>query len=195
MIFYCIGSKERGDMTMMNRIRSRFGFTVCLLVLLIVALAVPASAANYKKLYGTTKDRLRLRESASSNATTIDNLAKDRCVYIIQSKDSGGITWIEVKYRTHEGGTETGWVAQTDGRTTFVTVLSTSQAKNYTTFQMEICRVNRLVCGPQKSVPQRSLPALLPRTVLPPAVLPVLLRITLRWHRVSSRTWEFMPVR
>jgi peptidoglycan hydrolase-like protein with peptidoglycan-binding domain len=129
MIFYCIGSKERGDMTMMNRIRSRFGFTVCLLVLLIVALAVPASAANYKKLYGTTKDRLRLRESASSNATTIDNLAKDRCVYIIQSKDSGGITWIEVKYRTHEGGTETGWVAQTDGKTTFVTVLSTSQAK------------------------------------------------------------------
>ena len=114
---------------MMNRIRSRFGFTVCLLVLLIVALAVPASAANYKKLYGTTKDRLRLRESASSNATTIDNLAKDRCVYIIQSKDSGGITWIEVKYRTHEGGTETGWVAQTDGKTTFVTVLSTSQAK------------------------------------------------------------------
>lgn len=129
MISYCIGSKERGDMTMMNRIRSRFGFTVCLLVLLIVALAVPASAANYSKLYGTTTDRLRLRESASSNATTIDNLAKDRCVYIIQSKDSGGITWIEVKYRTHEGGTETGWVAQTDGKTTFVKVLSVSQAK------------------------------------------------------------------
>ena len=115
---------------MMNRIRRHFGFTVMLCILLSIAFAVPAFAANYSRMYGTTMDRIRVRESASSSATTIDNLVKDRCVYIIQSKESGGVTWIEVRYRSHEGGTETGWVAQNDGKTTYVKVLSATQAKN-----------------------------------------------------------------
>ena len=117
-------------MTMTNKVRINFGLTAILCVLLVLCIAVPASAATYSKVYGTTQDRIRVRESASSSANTIDNLVKNRCVYIVQSKVSSGVTWVEVTYRTHEGGTGSGWVAQNDGKNTFVKVLSATQAKS-----------------------------------------------------------------
>ena len=117
-------------MTMTNKVRINFGLTSILCVLLVLCIAVPASAATYSKVYGTTQDRIRVRESASSSANTIDNLVKNRCVYIVQSKVSSGVTWVEVTYRTHEGGTGSGWVAQNDGKNTFVKVLSATQAKS-----------------------------------------------------------------
>ena len=51
-------------------------------------------------------------------------------MYILQSKEKNGVTWIEVNYNGHEGSKLTGWVAQTDGKETYVRVLSTTQAKS-----------------------------------------------------------------
>ena len=70
-----------------------------------------------------------MRESASTNATIIDNIVKDACVYITSSKTSGSNTFVQVKYRASDGSTATGWVCQTDGRNTYVKVLSADQAK------------------------------------------------------------------
>ena len=122
--------RKRGYIMMKSRTRRNVAFTMLLCVLLSVAFAVPAFAATYSKVYGTTKDRIRVRDAASSSATTIDNIVKDRCVYILQSKESNGVTWIQVNYIGHEGTKLTGWVAQTDGRETYVRVLSATQAKS-----------------------------------------------------------------
>ena len=93
--------------------------------------AVPvASAASYSKVYGQTQDKVRVRESASTNATIIDNIVKDACIYITSSKTSGSNTFVQVKYRASDGSTATGWVCQSDGRNTYVKVLSTDQAKS-----------------------------------------------------------------
>ena len=100
------------------------------LCLLVMVFAIPtASAANYSKVYGQTQDRVRVRESASTNATIIDNIVKDACVYVTSSKTSGSNTFIQVKYRSSDGTIETGWVCQNDGKTTYVKILSTDQTK------------------------------------------------------------------
>ena len=98
---------------------------------LVMVFAVPvASAASYSKVYGQTQDKVRVRESASTNATIIDNIVKDACIYITSSKTSGSNTFVQVKYRASDGSTATGWVCQSDGRNTYVKVLSTDQAKS-----------------------------------------------------------------
>ena len=100
------------------------------LCLLVMVFAIPsASAANYSKVYGQTQDRVRVREAASTNATIIDNIVKDACVYITSSKTSGNNTFIQVKYRSSDGTIETGWICQNDGKTTYVKILSTDQTK------------------------------------------------------------------
>ena len=113
----------------MNRIRSKRIIAVILCVIAVFASSV-ALAATYKNVYGVTKERMVVHESYGTSSTSFDNVVKDRCVFILQSKDSGGNTWVEIKYRNAEGGLTTGWVCQSDGDETFVKVLSNSEAKN-----------------------------------------------------------------
>lgn len=122
---------ERGDIIMTNgRINKRSALLAILCVLVMVFAVPVANAASYSKVYGQTQDKVRVRESASTNATIIDNIVKDACIYITSSKVSGSNTFVQVKYRASDGSTATGWVCQSDGRNTYVKVLSTDQAKS-----------------------------------------------------------------
>ena len=113
-----------------GRINKRAALLAILCVLVMVFAVPVASAASYSKVYGQTQDKVRVRESASTNATIIDNIVKDACIYITSSKTSGSNTFVQVKYRASDGSTATGWVCQSDGRNTYVKVLSTDQAKS-----------------------------------------------------------------
>ena len=113
-----------------GRINKRSALLAILCVLVMVFAVPVASAASYSKVYGQTQDKVRVRENASTNATIIDNIVKDACIYITSSKTSGSNTFVQVKYRASDGSTATGWVCQSDGRNTYVKVLSTDQAKS-----------------------------------------------------------------
>lgn len=113
-----------------GRINKRFALLAILCVLAMVFAVPVASAAGYSKVYGQTQDKIRVRESASTNATIIDNIVKDACVYITSSKVSGSNTFVQVKYRASDGSTETGWVCQSDSKNTYVKILSAEQAKS-----------------------------------------------------------------
>lgn len=113
-----------------GRINKRFALLAILCVLAMVFAVPVASAAGYSKVYGQTQDKIRVRESASTNATIIDNIVKDACVYITSSKVSGSNTFVQVKYRASDGSTETGWVCQSDSKDTYVKILSAEQAKS-----------------------------------------------------------------
>lgn len=113
-----------------GRINKRSALLAILCVLVMVFAVPVANAASYSKVYGQTQDKVRVRESASTNATIIDNIVKDACIYITSSKASGSNTFVQVKYRASDGSTATGWVCQSDGRNTYVKVLSTDQAKS-----------------------------------------------------------------
>ena len=114
---------------MKNSVIKRIAMLV-LLCALVTVLAVPvASAASYSKVYGQTTDRLRVRASASTNATVIDNIVKNACVYVLTSKVSGSSTFIQVRYRALDGDVETGWLCQNDGNTSYVKILSATQAE------------------------------------------------------------------
>lgn len=113
-----------------GRINKRSALLAILCVLVMVFAVPVASAASYSKVYGQTQDKVRVRENASTNATIIDNIVKDACIYITSSKASGSNTFVQVKYRASDGSTATGWVCQSDGRNTYVKVLSTDQAKS-----------------------------------------------------------------
>ena len=110
---------KEGIVTMSNRITKRFA-TLAILCVLIMALAAPALAASYSKVYGQTQDRIRVRASASSNATIIDNIVKDACVYVTDSKGSGSSTYLKVNYRNSDGDISSGWVRMKDGNETYV---------------------------------------------------------------------------
>lgn len=113
-----------------GRINKRSALLAILCVLVMVFAVPVASAASYSKVYGQTQDKVRVRENASTNATIIDNIVKDACIYITSSKTSGSNTFVQVKYRASDGSTATGWVCQSDGRNTYVKVLSADQAKS-----------------------------------------------------------------
>lgn len=113
-----------------GRINKRSALLAILCVLVMVFAVPVANAASYSKVYGQTQDKVRVRENASTNATIIDNIVKDACIYITSSKTSGSNTFVQVKYRASDGSTATGWVCQSDGRNTYVKVLSTDQAKS-----------------------------------------------------------------
>lgn len=108
---------------------------LAILCVLITALAAPAFAASYSKVYGQTQDRVRVRASASSSATVIDNIVKGACVYVTDTKTSGGSTFVKVNYRNSDGNVDSGWVCQNNGKETYVKILSTAQAKS--TFSVE----------------------------------------------------------
>jgi len=115
---------------MKNRITKCIAL-IAVLCALAMTFAVPlASAASYSKVYGQTQDKLRLRESASTNAAVIDNIIKGACVYVTSSKESGGMTFVKVNYRSEDGDVESGWLCQNDGRDTYVKILSAAQAQD-----------------------------------------------------------------
>jgi len=114
---------------MKNRITKRFAM-MAILCVLIMALAAPALAASYSKVYGQTQDRIRVRASASSSATIIDNLVKNACVYVTSSKTVSGATYLKVNYRNSDGDISSGWVRMQDGSETYVKILSGEQAQN-----------------------------------------------------------------
>ena len=120
---------KEGIVTMKNRITKRFAM-VAVLCVLIMALAAPALAASYSKVYGQTQDRIRVRASASSSATIIDNLVKNACVYVTSSKTVSGATYLKVNYRNSDGDISSGWVRMQDGSETYVKILSGEQAQN-----------------------------------------------------------------
>ncbi|MGN0995475.1 MAG: peptidoglycan-binding protein [Candidatus Ventricola sp.] len=108
---------------------TRLAVTLVILCLLATVFAVPvASAASYSKVYGQTLNKVRVRESASTNAAVIDNIVKDACVYVTTSKTSGATTFVQVRYRTSDGTVETGWVCQSDASNSYVKILSATQA-------------------------------------------------------------------
>lgn len=115
---------------MKNRITKCLAM-VAILCVLTTAVAVPlAGAASYSKVYGMTQAKVRVRDSASTNATIIDNIVADACVYVTSSKTSGSATFVQVKYRSSDGDVETGWVCQSDGDETYVKILSAVQAED-----------------------------------------------------------------
>lgn len=115
---------------MKNRITKCLAM-VAILCVLTTAFAVPlAGAASYSKVYGMTQAKVRVRDSASTNATIIDNIVEDACVYVTSSKTSGSATFVQVKYRSSDGDVETGWVCQSDGSETYVKILSAAQAED-----------------------------------------------------------------
>ncbi|MCI6375797.1 MAG: peptidoglycan-binding protein, partial [Clostridiales bacterium] len=115
---------------MKNGVIKRLALVIALLAMVTVFAVPLASAASYSKVYGQTQSRVRVRESASTNATIIDNVVKDACVYITSSKTSGSNTFVQIKYRDSDGNVASGWVCQSDGKTTYVKVLSAQQAKD-----------------------------------------------------------------
>ena len=104
---------------------------VAVLCALVLTFAVPAAsaAANYSNVYGQTQDRVRVRASASTSASVIDNIIKDACVYVLSTKTSGSSVFVQVRYRDSDGNTATGWVCQSDGKTTYIKILSAEQAE------------------------------------------------------------------
>lgn len=120
---------KEGIDDMKNRITKCMAM-LAILCVLITGLAAPALAASYSKVYGQTQDRVRVRASASSSATVIDNIVKGACVYVTSSKTSGSSTFVKVNYRNSDGDVDSGWVCQNDGKDTYVKILSTEQAKN-----------------------------------------------------------------
>ncbi len=119
---------KEGIATMTNRITKCVAM-LAILCVLITAIAAPAFAASYSKVYGQTQDRIRVRASASSSATVIDNIVKGACVYVTDSKTSGSTTFIKVNYRNSSGNIDSGWVCQSDSDETFVKILSAQQAQ------------------------------------------------------------------
>ena len=61
-----------------GRINKRFALLAILCVLAMVFAVPVASAAGYSKVYGQTQDKIRVRESASTNATISITSSKTR---------------------------------------------------------------------------------------------------------------------
>ncbi len=101
-----------------------------ILCVLVTALAAPALAASYSKVYGQTQAKIRVRESASSSADVIDNIIKGACVYVTSSKTSGSSTFVKVRYRNSDGEISTGWLCQSDSDETYVKILSATKAED-----------------------------------------------------------------
>ena len=118
---------KEGIETMKNRITKRIAM-MAILCVLIMALAAPALAASYSKVYGQTQDRIRVRVSASSSAAVIDNILKGACVYVTDSKVVSSVTYLKVNYRNSDGDVSSGWVRMSEGSETYVKILSAEQA-------------------------------------------------------------------
>ena len=96
---------------------------------LLLLVAVTAYGASYEKVYGETKDRIRVREKASLSAAITDNLRADSCVWILSSKSSGTATFVQIEYRSAEGKKIRGWAAQKSGGTTYIEILTAKEAQ------------------------------------------------------------------
>ncbi|MBO5535993.1 MAG: peptidoglycan-binding protein [Clostridia bacterium] len=113
---------------MPNTMKKHFlPFVVVLCLMLIFSVS---ALAAYSNVYGLTTTRIRVRDSASTSSAVFDNIEQDRLVYVDESKDSGGTTFLHVRYRTLEGKNGNGWIALKSGGSTYVEILSDERAQN-----------------------------------------------------------------
>ena len=112
--------------------RQRLVSLLAALCLLLSMTAVPAAAAaGYKNVYGKTLAQVRVRARASLSADIEDNIVRNACVYVLETTYlSGGETFVRVKYRDVDGDVATGWVCQHDGKSEYIRILSTKDAKD-----------------------------------------------------------------
>ena len=107
---------ERGDIIMTNSGINKRSALLAILCVLVMVFAVPvANAASYSKVYGQTQDKVRVRESASTNATIIDNIVKDACIYITSSRRADRTRSFRSNTAPATVLPATGWVCQSDG--------------------------------------------------------------------------------
>ncbi len=110
-----------------NRSKNWIGM---LLLLVLVGLTLAAHAESYEKVYGITKDRIRVRAGASLSADIIDNLRADSCVYLLSGEKSGSTVFVKLRYRNAEGKLETGYAALKSGGSVYIEVLTDKEAQN-----------------------------------------------------------------
>ena len=112
----------------MHNTLKKYLLPLLVILCLMLVLSVSSLAAAYSNVYGLTNTRIRVRESASTSSAVFDNIEQNRLVYITESKESGGTTFLHVKYRTLEGKNGNGWVAQGSGGSTYVVILTDERA-------------------------------------------------------------------
>lgn len=100
---------------------------LALVCLMVMCVAVPLASA-YTNAYGVTQAKLRVRETASTNSTIVDNIIKGGVVYITSSNNYGSEgEFAKIKYRNSDGDISTGWACIHDNKTTYIKVLSQAQ--------------------------------------------------------------------
>ncbi len=93
-------------------------------------LCCSAAALSVSNSYGVTKERLRVRASASLKAQVVDQLDSGSCVYILSSSRNGDTNFAKVRYRSASGAKKTGYAAISQGKSTYIKTLSAAQAKS-----------------------------------------------------------------
>ena len=101
-----------------------------ILCLILCVLVVSACAQTYSNVYGRALTRVRVRDDASTSSTVFDNIEQNGVVYITESKETNGTVFLHIKYHTLEGKTESGWVAQSSGGSTYVEILDAKDVKS-----------------------------------------------------------------
>lgn len=101
-----------------------------IMLILLICVSVTALADSYEKVYGLTKDRIRVRAKASLSADIIDNLRADSCVYLLSREKNGGTTFVKLRYRNAEGKIGTGYAALKSNGTVYIEVLTDKEAES-----------------------------------------------------------------
>ena len=116
--------RKRGLLVMKNRI---IRCLAALSILCVMLFAAAPMASAYSNAYGVTQDKIRVRETSSTNSTIIDNIVKNGLVYITSSHSTGDKEFVKIKYRNADGDISTGWACQHDVKNVYIKVLSQAQ--------------------------------------------------------------------
>ena len=101
-----------------------------LVLLFTVFFSATGSADSYEKVYGVTKDRIRIRSKGSLSADIIDNVRADSCVYLLSGEKKGSTTFVKIRYRNAEGKIDTGYAALKSNGTEYIEVLTDKETQN-----------------------------------------------------------------
>ena len=66
-------------------------------ILCVMLFAAAPMASAYSNAYGVTQDKIRVRETSSTNSTIIDNIVKNGLVYITSSHSTGDKEFVKIK--------------------------------------------------------------------------------------------------
>ena len=116
--------RKRGFSGMKNRIIRCIAVLSILCVMLVAAAPMASAVSN---AYGVTQDKIRVRETSSTNSTIIDNIVKNGLVYITSSHSTGDKEFVKIKYRNADGEISTGWACRHDVSNVYIKVLSQAQ--------------------------------------------------------------------